>query len=553
MAKIVVKCPTCGKIAETVSEFTLGNLRMLSYKCGHSEMVEGVRQTGDTLDIVSLDGKRLFPFQLVGAQFGEASNIRWLCADEMGLGKTVQALAVLKAHPEVTPFLWLCKSGLRPQATKEIIRWMGDDYIPQVVSSANERLLKGFKAYIVSIDLLRRFNGDKKKKKDYSNEPFKALSEAEVIEAMKKANPLIEDMKRCGVKSVVIDECQLIKNPESQRTKAVQDVCRVVEHIQALSGTPIKNNAMEYAPVLNILRPDKIPSAAYFQRTWVDSYWDGHKFKTGGIRDPFRFQEYTKDFIIRRTRAEVLPDLPKVFRAFQFCDLGEEVEQAYIDTVKDFQDFYNSSNGSSSFEREGNILAYLSKMRHLTGLAKVQPIVEFAEEFLQSTDRLLTIFVHHKDVGSMLYFKINALLKEMGIGPCQQITSEMCADERDNAAQEFLCGRSRVLVASTLASGEGLNLQACSDCIVAERQWNPANEEQAEGRFPRPGSTADKINATYFVAVGTVDEFFSELVEQKREIVGKTLDGQAVKWNQSSLVRELAEVLATKGGQKWGF
>ena len=49
------------------------------------------------------------------------------------------------------------------------------------------------------------------------------------------------------------------------------------------------------------------------------------------------------------------------------------------------------------------------------------------------------------------------------------------------------------MVASTLAAGEGLNLQTCSDCVIHERQWNPANEEQVEGRFIRIGQIAETV------------------------------------------------------------
>jgi SNF2 family DNA or RNA helicase len=111
----------------------------------------------------------------------------------------------------------------------------------------------------------------------------------------------------------------------------------------------------------------------------------------------------------------------------------------------------------------------------------------------------------------------------------------------------------RVMVASTLAAGEGLNLQCCSDCIMMERQWNPPKEEQAESRFIRIGQLANKITATYFIAVATVDEFFADLVEQKRSIFGSTIDGIESKWNESDLLKELAEILAQKGGKKWGI
>jgi len=75
--------------------------------------------------------------------------------------------------------------------------------------------------------------------------------------------------------------------------------------------------------------------------------------------------------------------------------------------------------------------------------------------------------------------------------------------ERERQVEEFK-GGSRIMIASTLASSEGLNLQFCSDYGMMERQWNPANEEQAEARFIRIGQKATIVNGTYFIATGTI-------------------------------------------------
>jgi len=61
------------------------------------------------------------------------------------------------------------------------------------------------------------------------------------------------------------------------------------------------------------------------------------------------------------------------------------------------------------------------------------------------------------------------------------------------------------------------------------------------------------VNATYPVAVGTVDEFFAEIVEKKRSMISNSLDGTNLAWDESNIMKELAEVLATSGGRRWGF
>lgn len=537
-----LKCANCGKVAETTKTFDIGTNKVSLLKCGHFLTAQQMASS-DPSQITSLDGKHPYPFQVDGIRFIEESGGRCLIADEMALGKTVQAVGAIKLHPlELTPTLFIVKSGLKYQFQHEIMRWAGMDYVAQIIEDSQTPMLPGLKAYIVSFDLLRRLSGD-----GATKEEKKVLSQTK---AYRKFGTLKEQMTAVGVKCVVIDECQQIKNPASQRAQEVRALCVGIEHVIALSGTPIKNNASEYFSILNILYPEKYYNYNRFVMNECDSYHNGYTMKVGGLRDPEAFTEKTKNFIIRRMRKDVLPDLPSIARNFSFHELSKEVEARYKATFVEFQNAVNTSHGNIL---EDNILAYLSKMRHLVGLSLIEPCLDFVTDFLFSTDRKITIFVHHKDVGEILKMRLTDLMRDGGFEEPISFTADMSAEQRQKAVMDFRDTNCRVFIASTLAAGEGLNLQFCSDCILLERQWNPANEEQAEARFPRPGQLADKITATYFIAIGTVCEFFSEIVERKREIVSKTLGGEAVKWDQSSLMKELTDTLSAIGGKKWGI
>lgn len=522
-----LKCPTCQGPAETIDTKIVAGVRVNMYKCGHAEMVSQLDHASFD-KFVSEDGKKPFKYQIDGALFAIDANARVLIADECGLGKTNQALMTIWSHPnELTKCLVVCKAGLKYQWSAETQRWCGLSWMPQILTGEQDFILPKVKVCIISFDCLWRF-------KD--------------IEGF---------MKKGGFKCVILDEVQHIKNGQSKRTNAVREVCRQVDHVIALSGTPIKNHAAEYFPVLNILRPDIFRTKSQFEQVFVDTYWNGHAFKYGGIKDTAKFERVTKDFIIRRCRADVMPDLPEVMRDFRFSELGPVVEEAYKQTLKEFKQYYNYGGADdSAFVRSSNILSYLSKMRHLAGLAKVEPALDYIDDFCHSTDRKLTIFVHHKDVARCLHDRLSDLcLNDPDAYGMNIITlsSDMSPESRAQAVKDFQATGNRIMIASTLASGEGLNLQFCSDALIVERQWNPANEEQAEGRFVRIGQAASSVNACYLVAVGTVDEFFSELVEKKRAIVANTLDGKEYVWEESNIMKELAEVLAMKGGQKWGF
>lgn len=560
------RCDICHKVAVQTNEVLIEekdpfkpDRKMIWLECGH--ILTKLIPKGTPFHLLTADGdkscahqfeknacvkcgaKRPFEFQLDGMRFIEAGlavNRGAGSMDEMGLGKTVQALGVIKFHPELWPVLYVVKSGIRYQWFKEILRWCGDDFMCQIIQSSNDHLIPGLKGYIVSYDILVP-KIRKKKNGDLITQGF------DITKFHGK------------IKTVVLDECQQIKNPDSSRTQQVRRVIQdgktkdEVSNVKVipLSGTPWKNRGSEFYPVLNLLDSRRFSSFQGYKDRWVDYHWDGRYRKEGGIKYPERFKEYIKDLFIRRERTEVMKELPLVNRT-KFPVVVDEARQLeYDEGVSDFVKWYNEAViGGIEDQLSGmNILAKLSKLRHLTGMAKLPSTKEFVDNFVEETDRKLVIFVHHIDVGQFLFEDLKEKYgKEM---PVLKITSGMSGEERFEAQETFNKSERALMVASTLAAGEGLNLQTCADCILHERQWNPANEEQAEGRFIRIGQTATSVNATYIEAEDTIDTHFDGIVERKRLQFHSVMNkGEAPKWNTNEIAKELAETIVKKFNQK---
>jgi len=529
--RFIDTCAVCNKIAKekTVSEFKSQGFikKMVTLECGHIRITNADSQS-DFGSIVfdgdptckhqwngtichKCDAKRPYPFQIIGAKFLEKQNGRAAIFDEMGLGKTLQPLFYLKFHPELFPLLVIGKKSLLYQWMKELVRVLGPAYFPQIISSGKAGVMPGLKCYVTSYDLLRRFDTAK-------------------IHAL-------------GIKTVILDECQQIKNPDATRTQEVRKVCREIPHLIPLSGTPWKNRGSEFFTVLNMLDPQKFWSYQSFVNKWVDSYWDGAKYKEGGIRNIPAFKEYIKDLAIRRERVEVMPELPRINRMRLHTKIEDHASDAYEQEALEFVKMFNrqvlegtESDGSNQMKQ----VAQLQKMRHILGVAKIPQTMEFVEEFLEETDRKLVIFVHHQDVGQILYQQCKDL-KQVEV---MQLTASLNASERFDTAEKFNSLKRCILIASTLAAGEGLNLQTGCDCVLHERQWNPMNEEQAEGRFSRIGSIANSINATYIHADqrGSVDIHLDKIVEQKRHQFHAAMNNsEAPVWHEQSLMKELAQ------------
>jgi len=322
-------------------------------------------------------------------------------------------------------------------------------------------------------------------------------------------------------------------------------------NIISLSGTPFKNNLREYFPVLNLTAPSVFPSYSHFMGSVVadrDIYdWKtGQVIKEGTIRDPNWFESVTKDFILRYERKDKLPELPNILRSYEYHELGAKAQEMFNAELKEFADEYDKTEGKSSM----HLLAYISRMYHITGIAKIGATAEHVREYLESNpEGKICLFTEHILVQDSLITKLGELAAELKINKPITYTSDMNPNLK---AQYQIASvehgwftndpNDRIAVCATKVAGEGLNLQRCNYAIMVERQWNPQNEEQAEGRFPRPGSTANGIMVVYMVATGTIDEWFAEIVEKKRSFFKKTMgDSDAGEWEESSIMKELMD------------
>jgi superfamily II DNA/RNA helicase len=171
----------------------------------------------------------------------------------------------------------------------------------------------------------------------------------------------------------------------------------------------------------------------------------------------------------------------------------------------------------------------------------VPATLEYVDEFIENTDRKLVVFAHHKDVQAILYDELKNKYGEQM--PIMKLDADLDGMARFEMCEAFNKAPRVIMVASQLASGEGLNLQTCSDCIMHERQWNPGKEEQCEGRFIRIGSTATSVSAVYAHLEGltAIDAKLDEINERKRiqfhDVHNK---GEAPKWNEDAMMRDLA-------------
>lgn len=494
MPVIKPTCGVCGKRVDLTSEILLsGKTYLETYSCGHTTTREKLQFEG-THVYTSLSGtKEAYDFQKDGISFIEATDYNCLIADGMGLGKTIQAtLAIRNNKEKLTPTLAVVQSSVVYQWCKENKEWFSDSFTSVFpIIGTTGFIPHGFDVYVISRDTLGRKNFYKKLL------PF-------------------------GFKFIIVDEVQGFKDPNSNRSNALVSLIKEgnIKHKLFLSGTPIKNKAGEYFTVLNLLAPQHFPSYARFQRYWLEAEqtpsgaWIYKRLKSWRVEE---FQQLLSKYVIRREKHDVMKSLPPFQRNFQYVTIDDpDVKNSYNRELQLMDNFINSGKRFGTVD----LLGWLARLRRITGFAKCAFTRAWIEQFLDSTDNeKICIGIHHKDVRQNLSILLNAAgYKTI------TLSGEDSPEKKAQIVEDFRRDENRVLVANMIAGGVGLNLQYCNNAVVMERMWNAVDEEQFEARFHRDGQTRP-VTAEYFIAAGTIDEFLTNKVEEKREIFKETVQG----------------------------
>ena len=392
-------------------------------------------------------------FQKEGLSFLLA-NPRTLLADEMGLGKTVQALACLAAAKEFPALIVVPPHLLRNWQT-EITRFLRLDGKPARVC-----VLTGLKPY----------------------QPPEAdvyIIHYLLLRGWKQALP------QMGFKAVVFDEIQELRHGGTEKYSAASLLAEECERVIGLSGTPIYNKGSEIWNVINILDYHCLGDWESFTRAWCDGY--GNHL----VRNPALLGEHLRreGLILRRTKEEVLAELPPKRRLVQEIDSDDKV---YRELMRPVMDQLGSLLALHPDARERALLEEQVGRgeRQATGVAKAPFVAAFVRALEDSGEKVL-LFAHHHAV-------MDIYRKELDAYRPVFITGRESTTQKEEAVARFMEGKTNLCVIS-LRAASGLNLQRASCVVFGELDWSPAVHSQAEDRAHRMGQK-DSILCYYLVA-----------------------------------------------------
>lgn len=467
----------------------------------------------------------LRPYQIQGVQWllnHYANGLGACLADDMGLGKTLQTLALLIAVQE-----------------NEKTSTETDPNEIDLFSQSQEIQKEPLKALVVVPSSLvfnwynetKKFTPHFKCIKYIGNERkslVRKLTRYDVIfTSFAVLNRDISQLEKIPFRYLIVDESQQIKNRNSKIFKALNSL--KVENKISLSGTPIENSLADLWSQMQFINPSILGEYAFF-----DQYF---KKPIEKHKDEIKIEELKNiinPYILRRTKNEVLKDLPELVEQVILCGMNEEQEKCYEEEKSKARNYLLKLEESPSTIHILNVLLKLRQWSNHPKLAESESIItsgkfdnvtSYLETLAKSKSKTLIFssFVNHL----ALYEK---WCHENKIRYCS-LTGDTATEERENSVSQFQNDDETLFFFISLkAGGVGLNLTKASYIVLLDPWWNPFAEKQAIARAHRIGQE-NKVNVIRFITQNTIEEKILQLQEKKKELSESIIDESSIPEN----------------------
>lgn len=426
-------------------------------------------------------------------------GLHGLLADEMGLGKTHQAMALLTAILQEKPdakFLIICP-------TTVLDHWL--DKIEQFAPDLKPIRFHGPKRTYMLRDL------------EHTHSTL-LTSYGITLRDIRHLAPIKWE-------AVILDEAHIVKNND---TATYQAACRLQSKIRiCLTGTPMENHLGELKNLFDFLVPGFLGSDDYFKRHFLAPITSDREPQT-----ELALQKLIHPFKMRRTKEQVLPDLPAKVEDLRHCQLSDTQTALYREVLA-----MKAAPLVQKMQDDETPIPYLHVFATLTMLkqicnhpallddkpnyrahesGKFELLKELLDEAIGSGHKIV--------IFSQYVGMINLITSYLNDQKIQHVQLTGQSKNRGELIREFQTKPDiKVFCGSLLAGGIGIDLTAASVVIHYDRWWNASKENQATDRVHRIGQNKN-VQVLKLVTRGTLEEKIDRMIAAKRELFEKFLD-----------------------------
>jgi SNF2 family DNA or RNA helicase len=390
-------------------------------------------------------------------------------ADDMGLGKTLQTIMFL--------------DSIIDQVEKIII------ISPVSILINWENEIKKFSGLDVSV-----YYGDER---DFSKTGKIVLTSYGIMK--KEVHTTFADTT---FDVLIFDEVQQLKNIRSQGAHAARSIS--AKFRICLTGTPVENDLSEFYNIMDLAVPG----------VWGEL---GFIKSSSSKKTRLLARQTVRPFILRRTKEQVLNELPDKVEQYIYLPFSEDEQENYKNKLINIQE--NMKNLVPN-KKYGEVLKNLLELRQMClwqknnrkiASAKVDYLIESMEQIIEENHKVI--------IFSQFTTYLDLIQKEVKDKKWKfsRIDGSQQMKKRQKEVENFQEGDSMVFLISLKAGGFGLNLTAASYIFLMDPWWNPAVENQAIDRAHRIGQE-NKLTVYRPIIKDSIEEKVLVLQNNKKEL-----------------------------------
>ncbi|MEI3395509.1 MAG: SNF2 helicase associated domain-containing protein [Clostridia bacterium] len=432
-------------------------------------------------------------------------------ADDMGLGKTIQIIALLldcKEKEGHKTSLVVSPSSLALNWKNEVEKFAPELKIKVISGNAEERkdLINDIEKYdliVTSYDLLKR-DIEVYEEKDYT------------------------------FRFIIADEAQYLKNNNTKNAKAIKQIKANTRF--ALTGTPIENSLAELWSIFDFIMPGYLFSYRQFKTTYETAIVKENDEETMN-----KLKMLIEPFVLRRTKKEVLTELPEKTITVLKNKMGEEQRKIYLSyLLKAKQEIQEEINVNGYEKSQIKVLAALTRLRQICchpalfidnyqePSSKLEQCLEIIEDGITAGHKILLFSSY-----TSMFEIIEKELKNRKI-EYFKLTGATKVNERIELVDEFNQNPEiKVFLISLKAGGTGLNLTGADMVIHYDPWWNISAENQATDRAYRIGQK-NNVQVYKLITKDSIEEKIYELQQKKAELTDNMLNTKTTFVNKLS-------------------
>lgn len=426
-----------------------------------------------------------------------------ILADDMGLGKTIQMLSIIIDYNENSnekqrkASIVVSPSSLAlnwQNEAKKFTEQLNTIVISGTLKERKEKIqeLDKYDLVITSYDLLKR-DIDLYKEKNYT------------------------------FRYIIADEAQYLKNSNTQNAKSIKEINADTRY--ALTGTPIENSLSELWSIFDYIMPGYLFSYRQFKNLYETPI-----VKDNNEKSMEKLKMLIEPFVLRRTKKEVLTELPEKTVTVLNNEMKEEQEKIYLSYLAQAKEEVANVVNMNGYEKSQiQILAALTRLRQICchpslfidgyteGSSKLEQCMEIINDGVEAGHKILLFSGY-----TSMFDIIEKELKKSDI-KYFKLTGSTKVDERIKLVDEFNTNKDiGVFLISLKAGGTGLNLTGADMVIHYDPWWNASAENQATDRAYRIGQK-NNVQVYKLITKNSIEEKIFELQQRKSELIDNML------------------------------